>query len=67
MAAILESTLKIYVPLNTFWYIFIILLPGDLEIRKKGFITIAFCVGCIHRMPGLHGVVRDTLSVIKRI
>ena len=26
-------TLKIYVPLNTFWYIFQILLTDDLEIR----------------------------------
>ena len=33
MAAILDFTLKIYVPLNTFWYIFKILLPDDLEIR----------------------------------
>ena len=29
----LDFTLKIYVPLNTFWYIFKILLPDDLEIR----------------------------------
>ena len=31
MAAVF--TLKIYVPLNKFWYIFKILLPDDLEIR----------------------------------
>ena len=34
MTAILDFTLKIYVPLNTFLYIFKILLPDDyLEIR----------------------------------
>ena len=35
MAAILDFTLKIYVPFNTFWYIFKILLPDDLQIRLK--------------------------------
>ena len=35
MAAILDFTLKIYVPLNTFWYIFKILLPDDLENQIK--------------------------------
>ena len=33
MAAILDFTLEIYVPLNTFWYIFKILLSDHLEIR----------------------------------
>ena len=33
MAAILDFTLKINVPLNTFLYIFKILLLNDLEIR----------------------------------
>ena len=33
MAAILDFALKIYVPLNTFWYIFKILLSDDLDIR----------------------------------
>ena len=32
MAAIFDFTLKIYVPLNTFWYIFEILLLDALEI-----------------------------------
>ena len=32
MAAIFDFMLKIYVPLNTFWYIFEILLPDALEI-----------------------------------
>ena len=54
MAAILDFTFKIYVPLNTFWYIFIIVLPGDLEIRKKGFKTIAICVGCIQSVRSPH-------------
>ena len=33
MAAIWDFTLKMYVSLNTFWYIFKILLPDDLENR----------------------------------
>ena len=33
MAANFDFTLKIYVPLNTFWYIFKMLVPDDLEIR----------------------------------
>ena len=33
MAAILDFSLKKYVPLNTFWYIFKIILPDELEIR----------------------------------
>ena len=37
MAAILDFALKIYVPFNTFWYIFKLLLPDDLEIRSKRF------------------------------
>ena len=52
--AILDFTLKIYVPLNTFWYIFKILLPDDLEIRLKRFhnycnlcrVTPSFVTGC---------------------